>query len=357
MDPTLTQKEETYQVISDIIKNTPCYNDFLITADVPVIYMQQFWYTIKKVKKSSFYEFDIDNKTCKINVELFQKILNICPRVQNQEFTVPPSNDSLMDFLLDLGYNGLLKHISECLLITCINHGEPLEILSRDAYQGRCQAMTDSDHQELKFSVVFTIRRMLIMLLCFGKIFNTRLTTCSQSSKDVRSSPIPGSPKPSYTTSCVNTNLFPRDKNSEAYKTFIGISSGLIPPKIGRGKGAQGTKVVVIPKKTTAASKKKRPKKKVSIRDESSDEESDEQEERLIRSKPRGVVIHETPQVSKKKSTDPSQKLKLKGIKWLSNAAQLEIDTQKAIKACRRESIFQHQSGSSSKGAGLRLDS
>ncbi|GJZ74036.1 hypothetical protein Tco_0638182 [Tanacetum coccineum] len=28
MDPTITQKEETYQVILDIIKNTPCYNAF-----------------------------------------------------------------------------------------------------------------------------------------------------------------------------------------------------------------------------------------------------------------------------------------------------------------------------------------
>ncbi|GKD10740.1 hypothetical protein Tco_1190425 [Tanacetum coccineum] len=58
MDPTLTQKEEKYQVMLDIIKNTPCY-------------MQQFWFTIKKVKKSSFYQFDIDNKTCKIDVEVF----------------------------------------------------------------------------------------------------------------------------------------------------------------------------------------------------------------------------------------------------------------------------------------------
>nr|GEU45533.1 integrase, catalytic region, zinc finger, CCHC-type, peptidase aspartic, catalytic [Tanacetum cinerariifolium] len=81
MDPTLTQKEETYQVILEIIKNTLCYNAFLITTDVPVFYMQQFWYTIKRVKKSSFYEFDIDNKTCQIEVELFRKILDIFPRV------------------------------------------------------------------------------------------------------------------------------------------------------------------------------------------------------------------------------------------------------------------------------------
>ncbi|GJX42975.1 hypothetical protein Tco_0259651 [Tanacetum coccineum] len=33
MDPTLTQKEETYKVILNIIKNTPYYNAFLISAD------------------------------------------------------------------------------------------------------------------------------------------------------------------------------------------------------------------------------------------------------------------------------------------------------------------------------------
>ncbi|GKG45434.1 hypothetical protein Tco_0495512, partial [Tanacetum coccineum] len=104
------------------------------------------------------------------------------------------------------------------------------------------------------------------------------------------------------------------------YKTFIAISTGLIPQKKGRDKAAQGTKAANFPKK-------KNPKKKVSIRDESSDEESDDKEERLIRRKPRGVVIQDTPQVSKKKSTDPSQKLKLKGIELISNAAQLEIDT------------------------------
>ncbi|GKB88260.1 hypothetical protein Tco_0960532, partial [Tanacetum coccineum] len=42
IDSTMTQKEETYQVILDIIKNSACYNAFLVSADVPEIYMQQF---------------------------------------------------------------------------------------------------------------------------------------------------------------------------------------------------------------------------------------------------------------------------------------------------------------------------
>ncbi|GKB96446.1 hypothetical protein Tco_0982583, partial [Tanacetum coccineum] len=75
IDPTLTQKEENFQVILDIIKASPYYNSFLITADVPEIYMQQFWFTVKKIKKTTFYEFDLGDKKCKIDVELFRKIL------------------------------------------------------------------------------------------------------------------------------------------------------------------------------------------------------------------------------------------------------------------------------------------
>nr|GEY31646.1 hypothetical protein [Tanacetum cinerariifolium] len=87
IDPTLTQKEEPYQVILDIIKNSSCYNAFLITADVPKIYMQQFWFTVKK-------------------------ILRICPRVPDEEFVKPSSEESLLTFLIKLGYKGHLNQLS-----------------------------------------------------------------------------------------------------------------------------------------------------------------------------------------------------------------------------------------------------
>ncbi|GKE73699.1 hypothetical protein Tco_1535740, partial [Tanacetum coccineum] len=130
-------------------------------------------------------------------------------------------------------------------------------------------------------------------------IFNVKLTTGSQTSEDVRSCPMP------------DTLITDEIKISEAYKIFISLSKGLIPPKIGRGKGAQGTKA-------TVASKKKLAKKN---------------------------------DVYKKKSIDYSQKLK--GIKLLSDIAQLEIDTKKAIKASKHKIRFQHQSGGSSEGVGI----
>ncbi|GKB70536.1 hypothetical protein Tco_0931948 [Tanacetum coccineum] len=113
IDPTLTQKESTCQVILDIIKSSPCYNAFLITVDVPKIYMPQFWFTVKKIKKSSFYQFDLDNKKFQVDVELFRKILRICPRVLDKEFIVPPSHESLLTFLKELGYKGPLEQVSD----------------------------------------------------------------------------------------------------------------------------------------------------------------------------------------------------------------------------------------------------
>ncbi|GJT70113.1 hypothetical protein Tco_1029399 [Tanacetum coccineum] len=81
IDPTMTQKEETYQVVLDIIKNTTFYKAFLATTDVLEIYMQQFWHTVNKIKESTFYEFKLANKKCQFDVEVFRKALDICPRV------------------------------------------------------------------------------------------------------------------------------------------------------------------------------------------------------------------------------------------------------------------------------------
>ncbi|GJU55236.1 hypothetical protein Tco_1228950 [Tanacetum coccineum] len=87
----MQQKEETFQVIIHVIKNSTFFKAFTISAEVPEIFMQQFWYTIKKVQGTDSYEFLLANKKCRVDVEVFQKILDICPRVEGEEFTkIPP---------------------------------------------------------------------------------------------------------------------------------------------------------------------------------------------------------------------------------------------------------------------------
>ncbi|GKA62850.1 hypothetical protein Tco_0762369 [Tanacetum coccineum] len=109
LETTVPQKEETFQVVIDIIKNSTCFKAFTISADVPEIFMQQFWYTIKKVQDTDSYEFLLANKKCTVNAEVFRTILDICPRVEGVDFTDVPDDDIALTFLIDLGYKGPLN--------------------------------------------------------------------------------------------------------------------------------------------------------------------------------------------------------------------------------------------------------
>ncbi|GKE38993.1 hypothetical protein Tco_1462398 [Tanacetum coccineum] len=93
IDPSKTQKEATYQVVLDTLKLSPCYNAFLITTDVPEIYMQQFWFTISKIKHSSSYKFKLVNKSYRVGLEVFREVLQIFSRLQKKKFVEPPSHE------------------------------------------------------------------------------------------------------------------------------------------------------------------------------------------------------------------------------------------------------------------------
>nr|GEU79524.1 retrovirus-related Pol polyprotein from transposon TNT 1-94 [Tanacetum cinerariifolium] len=104
LETTVQQKEETFQVVINVIKNSTYFKAFTITVEVPEIFMQQFWYTIKKVKDSESYEFLLGNKKCIVDVKVFRKILDICQRVKGEEFTEVQDDDATLTFLVDIGY-------------------------------------------------------------------------------------------------------------------------------------------------------------------------------------------------------------------------------------------------------------
>ncbi|GJZ73460.1 retrovirus-related pol polyprotein from transposon TNT 1-94 [Tanacetum coccineum] len=111
LETTVPQKEETFQVVIDLVKNSTCFKAFTIFADVPEIFIQQFWYSIKKVQGTNSYEFLLANKKCTVNAEVFRTILDIGPRVEGVDFTNVPDDDTALTFLIDLGYKGpLYKH-------------------------------------------------------------------------------------------------------------------------------------------------------------------------------------------------------------------------------------------------------
>ncbi|GKD92818.1 hypothetical protein Tco_1372655, partial [Tanacetum coccineum] len=109
---TKPQKEETYKVTLEALKLSPCYPAFQITAEVPKIYMHQFWNTIKKIEKTDAYDFKLDKKQCRVDTEVFREILQICPRLPNQDFVELPFEDDLLSFIKELGYSGNCEMLS-----------------------------------------------------------------------------------------------------------------------------------------------------------------------------------------------------------------------------------------------------
>ncbi|GKE18367.1 hypothetical protein Tco_1425944 [Tanacetum coccineum] len=99
-----------YQVVLDALALTTFYPAFMITADVPEIYMHQFWFTIDK-KDSTSYRFKIDKKRYKINMEVFREIFQICPNLPNQEFDALPSDEEIVSFIKELGHKRDIKSI------------------------------------------------------------------------------------------------------------------------------------------------------------------------------------------------------------------------------------------------------
>ncbi|GJW26532.1 hypothetical protein Tco_0040343 [Tanacetum coccineum] len=96
-------KDATFQVVLDALALTPFYQAFLITAEVPAIYMKEFW-AIVSVHKSSI-RFRINKKKFSLDVEIFREILQICPKIPGQEFEDLPLEHDILSFIRDLGHS------------------------------------------------------------------------------------------------------------------------------------------------------------------------------------------------------------------------------------------------------------
>nr|GEU75502.1 hypothetical protein [Tanacetum cinerariifolium] len=90
------------EVVYDVLRLTPFYKAFLVTTDIPEIYMQEFWATAAFHHHSI--HFKMNNKKRIVNLEYFREILHICPRIPNQTFDELLFEEEILAFLRYLGH-------------------------------------------------------------------------------------------------------------------------------------------------------------------------------------------------------------------------------------------------------------
>nr|GEY50803.1 hypothetical protein [Tanacetum cinerariifolium] len=107
----IKSKESTLQLVYDVLHLSSLFKDFLVTADVPEIYMQEFWATTTVHHHSIL--FKMDNKMHTVNLESFREMFHICPRLPHQLFIEPPFEEEILVFLWFLGHSGAIRRLTD----------------------------------------------------------------------------------------------------------------------------------------------------------------------------------------------------------------------------------------------------
>ncbi|GJZ78562.1 hypothetical protein Tco_0643399 [Tanacetum coccineum] len=104
------QKNPIFQISVDILCNTNFFRAFSASASIPAIYIQQFWNTMKYDEKIGVYCCQVDEQWFNLSADLLRKALDITPVDPTHPFELPPTGDTVIDFVNQLGHKASLKY-------------------------------------------------------------------------------------------------------------------------------------------------------------------------------------------------------------------------------------------------------
>nr|GEW02918.1 hypothetical protein [Tanacetum cinerariifolium] len=100
LSTTFKPKESTFQIALDVLSLTSFYQAFLISENVPAIYMHEFWATVSFHKQCIKFKLNIKNHS--FDLETFRDMLQICPNVPGQKFVDPLFEEEILAFIRKL---------------------------------------------------------------------------------------------------------------------------------------------------------------------------------------------------------------------------------------------------------------
>ncbi|GJV11639.1 hypothetical protein Tco_1353180 [Tanacetum coccineum] len=218
-------REPTFQVTLDAIALTPCYPAFLITADVPEVYMHQFWNSV--YKHDDFYRFKIDKKKrFKLTLEVFRDIFQICPRVQDQDFDALPTEEDTVSFLRDLGHTGDITLLNDVVVDQMHQPWRTFAALINRSLSGKTSGLDKLRLSRAQIIWGMYFQKNVDYVELLWEDFTYQIDN-KDFKKQEKASQIYGVVLPECLTN-------PEMKESKAYNTYLGHATGVVPPKIAR---------------------------------------------------------------------------------------------------------------------------
>ncbi|GJW59456.1 hypothetical protein Tco_0108791 [Tanacetum coccineum] len=107
----VTSKEATLQVVYDVLKLTPFYKAFQVTADAPEIYMQEFWASAYVHNRSV--RFKMNNNFKHRHRQPHKLKLHMYLNLFYPRFVDPPLEKEILIFLASLGHSGDIRKLTD----------------------------------------------------------------------------------------------------------------------------------------------------------------------------------------------------------------------------------------------------
>ncbi|GJU22679.1 hypothetical protein Tco_1156021 [Tanacetum coccineum] len=281
-------REETYQVTLEALKLSSCYLAFPITAEVPVIYMHQFWNTITKIKDTDAYSFKLDKKKCLVDTKvhllwgMYNKKNVDYVSLLWEDFMYQANNREISSARKEhMPYLRFTKFI--------INH-----FISKD-------------------KTISMRNKINLYIICNNSLLGTLKFISKTQDYQQYGAMIPDD--------MINQDI----KDSKAYKTYYEFATGKVPPKKARKykKVASPSRKLSLVKEAKPAKKAKRVKRPA---------------KKFTTAPTSGVVIRVTPGVSVSKKKAPIKADRSKGIEILSDVAlSKEAQLKEATKRSKKD--------------------
>ncbi|GJT93713.1 hypothetical protein Tco_1082558 [Tanacetum coccineum] len=112
LDLQKLKKNQIFRIYVDILHNTNFFRAFSASANVPSIYIQQFWNTLTQEVKTRVYRFQLDEQWFTLSSDLLCDALEITPVDPSNPFVSPLAGEIVMDFVNEMGYPKEIHFVS-----------------------------------------------------------------------------------------------------------------------------------------------------------------------------------------------------------------------------------------------------
>nr|GEV04283.1 hypothetical protein [Tanacetum cinerariifolium] len=217
------QKSTSISIALDALALTPCYPVFVITIDVPEVYMHQFWNSI--YKHHNFYRFKIDKKKrFKLTLEVFRDIFKFFPRIKDQDFDALPSEEDTVSFLRELDHTRVVNSLNDVVINQMHQPWRTFAALINRSLSGKTTAL-----EKLRLS-----RAHILWGIYYQKNRNKIRMHTSKNDHLINTLRFISRKEASQKYGAVLPECLtnPQMKESKAYKTYLAYATGTVPPKV-----------------------------------------------------------------------------------------------------------------------------